>query len=446
FNFAVSSATLTNSPQTSYSGISQAYQFNGSGGGIMESLQDISGDPTDSDASFELWFRPESLSGEQILFETGATTDGMVLYLSGNNLVFATRDNGVSPDQISVDLTGIQADPTAEFIQAVAVIDKAGSQIELFINGVSKGFAGLTGVDWAGGDNTGLGQVNGNVAAGNGQFNGDIAIVRFYEKALTESEVQDNFSAISSGGGVGVYFTITGITDTTVAENAAFSGATPTLDGDTPVGNVTYSLSGSDAGLFSVIPGTGVVSMAAQDYESPADLDGNNVYEVTLIATDEDNNSASQAFSVTVTDVTESITPTQLGGDISGTLTAGEYPVVSDLIVPLGQTLTIPAGATLSFAADTQLQVYGELIIQGDVDNRVLLTSAASNPSMGDWQGIVVEDGATVSLDYVIVEYAESAIELDNVTGATGTVSNSELRSSNRGVYIYRGDSEVTIT
>ncbi|MCP3671231.1 MAG: hypothetical protein GY814_12525, partial [Gammaproteobacteria bacterium] len=204
FDFEVSNATLTNSPQTSYSGISQAYIFDGSSGGSMPSLESISGDPTDSNASFELWFRPESLSGEQILFETGALSAGMVLYLSEKNLVFATKGGFKQPlKQISVDLTGIQADPTAEFIQAVAVIDITGSQIKLFINGVSKGFSRFTGVDWAKDDNTGLGGASGesgkNVVAGRGLFNGDIAIVRFYEKALTESEVQDNFSAISGG-------------------------------------------------------------------------------------------------------------------------------------------------------------------------------------------------------------------------------------------------------
>ncbi|MCP4083380.1 MAG: hypothetical protein GY743_24440 [Planctomycetaceae bacterium] len=125
FNFTLTGATLTNAPQTSYAGITQTYQFNGSGGGTMESLQDISGNPTDSDASFELWFRPNSLSGGQILFETGGKVDGTALYLSGNNLIFATRDNRASPDQISVDLTGIQTDPTAEFIQAVAVINRS---------------------------------------------------------------------------------------------------------------------------------------------------------------------------------------------------------------------------------------------------------------------------------------------------------------------------------
>ena len=40
--------------------------------------------------------------------------------------------------------------------------------------------------------------------------------------------------------------------------------------------------------------------------ESPADSGSNNVYNYTLIATDDDGNSDSLAVAVTVTDVTES--------------------------------------------------------------------------------------------------------------------------------------------
>ena len=46
--------------------------------------------------------------------------------------------------------------------------------------------------------------------------------------------------------------------------------------------------------------------MVAADFESPADSGSNNVYNYTLIATDDDGNSDSLAVAVTVTDVTES--------------------------------------------------------------------------------------------------------------------------------------------
>ena len=51
------------------------------------------------------------------------------------------------------------------------------------------------------------------------------------------------------------------------------------------IGSVTYTLGGDDAGLFTV--NSGVVEMVA-DFESPADSGSNNVYNYTLIATDDD--------------------------------------------------------------------------------------------------------------------------------------------------------------
>ena len=98
---------------------------------------------------------------------------------------------------------------------------------------------------------------------------------------------------------------LSGIADSNQAENSAYTSATPSLSG-TPIGSVTYTLGGDDAALFTVNSSTGVVEMVARDFESPADSGSNNVYNYTLIATDDDANSASLAVAVTVTDVTES--------------------------------------------------------------------------------------------------------------------------------------------
>ena len=78
---------------------------------------------------------------------------------------------------------------------------------------------------------------------------------------------------------------------------------------------MTYSLSGTDAALFTVVPATGVVSMVARDFETPADAGANNVYNVTLVVTDADANTASAPFTVTVTDVIETATLTLTKGN-----------------------------------------------------------------------------------------------------------------------------------
>ena len=100
-------------------------------------------------------------------------------------------------------------------------------------------------------------------------------------------------------------FTIDSIADRSVAENAPFTAATPSTSGDAPIGDLTWTLEGADAGDFTVDAMTGVVSMVARDYEAPQDANADNVYEVTLLATDADGNDDDESFTVTVTDVEE---------------------------------------------------------------------------------------------------------------------------------------------
>ena len=96
---------------------------------------------------------------------------------------------------------------------------------------------------------------------------------------------------------------ITGLSSDTVAENNAYS-ASPTLEG-TPIGNARWTLEGADGADFGIDSASGSLSMAARNYEEPADADGDNEYEVTVRATDEDENTAAVDITVTVTDVVE---------------------------------------------------------------------------------------------------------------------------------------------
>ena len=133
--------------------------------------------------------------------------------------------------------------------------------------------------------------------------------------------------------------TIGNLADSSVNENAAYTSATPSLTG--AIGAVTYSLTGDDAGLFTVNASTGAVSMVARNFESPADTGANNVYNYTLVVTDEDGNTANQAVAVTVTDVVEPINGTNLADTIDGTsgTTSG-----SDIVFGLDGNDTINTG------------------------------------------------------------------------------------------------------
>jgi VCBS repeat-containing protein len=55
------------------------------------------------------------------------------------------------------------------------------------------------------------------------------------------------------------------------------------VDGD----SVTFSIAGDDAALFTIDPATGVIAFKAPpDFEKPGDADGDNIYKITISASD----------------------------------------------------------------------------------------------------------------------------------------------------------------
>ena len=72
-------------------------------------------------------------------------------------------------------------------------------------------------------------------------------------------------------------------------------------DGD----DLTYSLSGTDAALFTIDPATGAVRfIAPPDFENPGDAGRNNVYDIVVTASDGPND-ANQPVAITVTNVND---------------------------------------------------------------------------------------------------------------------------------------------
>ena len=86
-----------------------------------------------------------------------------------------------------------------------------------------------------------------------------------------------------------------------VAENSTEVSLTATAsdaDGDT----LSYSISGDDAGRFSVASSGALSFITSPDFESPQDADTNNVYELSVDASD-GSATASLSVTITVTDV-----------------------------------------------------------------------------------------------------------------------------------------------
>ncbi len=92
----------------------------------------------------------------------------------------------------------------------------------------------------------------------------------------------------------------------TYAENAT-TAVTTVVATDADTGQtVTFSLTGDDAGQFTLTPAGELTFNVAPDFEMPADMGANNVYEVTITATDGQSPpmTATQALTITVTEAT----------------------------------------------------------------------------------------------------------------------------------------------
>ncbi len=96
--------------------------------------------------------------------------------------------------------------------------------------------------------------------------------------------------------------TVTGYSDASVDENGAWTSGVPP-DPGTAARDIVWTLEGDDAADFTIDADTGQLTLPAQNFEVPADKDGDNVYKVTVRATDDDGATGAQAVAVTVTDV-----------------------------------------------------------------------------------------------------------------------------------------------
>jgi hypothetical protein len=189
---------------SSLPGISAAYQFDGSAPAHLTSyFQDLPGDPTNDSASFEVWFKPSDLSGDEIIFEISGESAGISLALSGSTLLATWGSNGVNL-QLTHELSS-----TEEFIQAMAVIellDAGAATLSLYVDGelVAQDFPqGL--LAWAADHHlTAVGGWTGEIGGNNintlshfGHFVGQIAIVRIYDRARSAQDVEQLYAHIA---------------------------------------------------------------------------------------------------------------------------------------------------------------------------------------------------------------------------------------------------------
>ena len=138
------------------------------------------------------------------------------------------------------------------------------------------------------------------------------------EDAATQTVVVTATDPFGASATVTVTVTVTGVDEApsiaaaaasthTIAENetaltlgVAYTATDP--EGNTP----TWSVSGPDSGKFTIPAGGGQLTFrSSPDFEAPGDADGDNVYEVTVVASDSARNSDELDVRVTVTNMPE---------------------------------------------------------------------------------------------------------------------------------------------
>jgi hypothetical protein len=112
----------------------------------------------------------------------------------------------------------------------------------------------------------------------------------------------------------------------------------------------TWSLSGTDAADFSIVPSTGVLTFAANpDFEAPADSDANNVYVIVVTVSD-GSLTDTQTLSVTITNASENASinaPT-----ISSTVYKGVIETITVTINVAGKVRFFVGGKRISTCKD----------------------------------------------------------------------------------------------
>lgn len=117
---------------------------------------------------------------------------------------------------------------------------------------------------------------------------------------------------------------------------------------------------------------------------------------------------------------------------------AGEIRITGDVVVTPTGILIIEQGTKIVFEAQNdskksgedptrcELVVKGVLLAKGTANNKIVFTSSAKSPRMGDWYGIQIASSRQGSeIEYAIVEYAYDGI---TIRKSSPQITNSHIR------------------
>ena len=183
-----------------------------------------------------------------------------------------------------------------------------------------------------------------------------------------------------------------------------------TIDGnDIDADTLTYSISGgADQSLFQIDASTGELSFInKQDFETPADSDVDNDYEVQVTADDGNGNTVSQDVVITVSDMATSMTLSNAAIDENGSgLSVGNLTsYIDDVRSNDVFTYTLSGDGSDSFeVVDGELKLKEGASADFETKSSYTLTVTASS------------EGATASFDFTVSVNDINAVSYTNLT------------------------------
>ncbi len=192
-------------------------------------------------------------------------------------------------------------------------------------------------------------------------------------------------------------------------------------DGDTPTFSIT---GGADAALFDIDTNTGVLTFnSAPNFEAPTDADSNNVYEVTVQASDSKGGVDTQAISINVTDALELVV-TNTNATGSGSLYEAIENANKNVGVTDSITFNIGAGGPQTIMVDSAgLPVITDSVIldattQPGYSGTPLITlDGSATPASSGINGIRIQANDSTVKGFIVINFADEGIEIDGSTG-----------------------------
>ncbi|MET4388655.1 VCBS repeat-containing protein [Bradyrhizobium sp. F1.4.3] len=190
-------------------------------------------------------------------------------------------------------------------------------------------------------------------------------------------------------------------------------------DVDSPT--LTYSLSGTDAALFDVSATGNVTFKSAPDFEAPKDANHDNVYDVTVAASDGEK-ITTKNVAITVTDVND----TTYGGVLTVTSSTG-FTSIDRATINIGVTGNLHETGSTGVISNSAILDLGSLN-----ETRVKL-ALANDIIFGGFLGVIVANGGTITFDNVHLDGtslgATSGGLIESVAGSTNTLNNVTLEA-----------------